>query len=160
MSREEEQKKKGRDFSGSLKRRWHLILRWFKKNEKSFIIFICLILSSIISFEAGFLMSNQQQKEEPLIFERLREDCPSPDESLSEGISLEKNVQGASSPQSTPQKEVSENEKNCLFVGSVNSNKYHSPSCHWAKQIKPENKRCFTSKEDAQSAGYVEGCIE
>lgn len=159
MSREEEQKRKDRNFSDVMKNRWHRILKWFKKNEKSCIIFTCLILSSIISFEAGFLMSNQQ-KEESLIFERLREDCPSLEEILPVDVSLEKKVQGAISQQNTSQKEVSENEKNCLFVGSVNSDKYHSPSCHWAKQIKPENRKCFTSKEEAQSAGYVEGCIE
>jgi hypothetical protein len=151
MSREE---KKKHNFSNTIKRWWLFVSRRFKKNEKSCIIFVCLILSSIISFEAGFLMSNQQ-KEEPLILERLREDCHFPGE-----VSLEKNVQGISSEQSLPQKGVSVNEQNCVFVGSIHSNKYHSPSCHWAKQIKPENKRCFTSKEEAQSAGYVEGCIE
>ncbi|NCU41536.1 MAG: hypothetical protein EOM19_02310 [Candidatus Moranbacteria bacterium] len=159
MSREEKQKRKDRNFSYSMKKRWHYVLKWFKKNEKSCSIFICLILSSIISFEAGFLMSNQQ-KEEPLIFERLREDCPSSNENLPMDVSLEKNVQGVVSQKNTTQKEVSENEKSCLFVGSVNSNKYHSPSCHWAKQIKPENRKCFASKEEAQSSGYIEGCIE
>lgn len=41
------------------------------------------------------------------------------------------------------------------FVGSVNSNKYHYPSCYWAKKINPKNEIWFSSAEDAQAKGYV-----
>ena len=41
------------------------------------------------------------------------------------------------------------------FVGSVNSNKYHYPSCGSAKNIHPENEIWFTSSEDARAHGYV-----
>jgi len=40
------------------------------------------------------------------------------------------------------------------FVGSKNSNKYHLPSCRFAKKIKPENQVWFSSKEEAESKGY------
>jgi competence protein ComEC len=41
------------------------------------------------------------------------------------------------------------------FVGSVKSNKYHYPSCQWAKKISPQNEIWFTSSADAQARGYV-----
>jgi micrococcal nuclease len=41
------------------------------------------------------------------------------------------------------------------YVGSVNSDKYHYPSCRWAKKIKPENEIWFKDKEDARAHGYV-----
>jgi hypothetical protein len=42
-----------------------------------------------------------------------------------------------------------------LFVGSVNSDKYHHHTCPSAKQIKPENQRWFATKEAAEQAGYT-----
>lgn len=41
------------------------------------------------------------------------------------------------------------------YVGSVNSDKYHYPSCRWAKKIKPENRVWFKDKDDARRQGYV-----
>ncbi len=41
------------------------------------------------------------------------------------------------------------------FVGSVKSNKYHYPSCQWAKKISPQNEIWFTGSADAQAHGYV-----
>ena len=42
-----------------------------------------------------------------------------------------------------------------LFVGSLESDKYHYPSCRWAKKILPENEIWFSSSEEARAAGYV-----
>jgi micrococcal nuclease len=41
------------------------------------------------------------------------------------------------------------------FVGSLESDKYHYPSCRWAKKILPENAIWFSSSEEARAAGYV-----
>lgn len=41
------------------------------------------------------------------------------------------------------------------YVGSKRSNKYHYPSCRWAKKIKPYNLVTFQSVKKAQEAGYV-----
>lgn len=41
------------------------------------------------------------------------------------------------------------------YVGSVNSNKYHKPSCRWAKKIKPQNEVWFRDEEDAKRHRYV-----
>jgi micrococcal nuclease len=40
------------------------------------------------------------------------------------------------------------------FVGSVNSDVYHYPTCSSAKQISPGNKIWFDSVEDAKAHGY------
>jgi hypothetical protein len=41
------------------------------------------------------------------------------------------------------------------FWGSKTSNKYHYPTCKWAKQIKPSNLIKFRSPEEARKAGYI-----
>lgn len=50
--------------------------------------------------------------------------------------------------------------KDAVFVGSVNSDKYHPCNCHWALRIKAENIICFTGESDAESQGYTRssGC--
>ncbi len=40
------------------------------------------------------------------------------------------------------------------FVGSVNSNLFHDPTCSSSKRIKEENKIWFASQEEAKAAGY------
>lgn len=41
------------------------------------------------------------------------------------------------------------------FVGSTGSDRYHLPDCPGATQIAEANKVWFTSKAEAQAAGYV-----
>ena len=41
------------------------------------------------------------------------------------------------------------------YIGSMNSDKYHLPSCEWARKIKPGNSVWFSSLEEARRAGYV-----
>jgi hypothetical protein len=42
-----------------------------------------------------------------------------------------------------------------IYVGSTTSNKYHYPTCMWAKTIKPSRLIKFKSVKEAQSRGYV-----
>jgi methylphosphotriester-DNA--protein-cysteine methyltransferase len=42
-----------------------------------------------------------------------------------------------------------------VYWGSVNSNKFHYPSCRWAKRINPDNLIKFNSRDEALKAGYV-----
>lgn len=51
-------------------------------------------------------------------------------------------------------------DENCLFVGSKNSDKYHSPDSGSAKRIKPENIVCFGSEAEAEEAGYEPGTLD
>lgn len=48
----------------------------------------------------------------------------------------------------------------CLYIGSKNSDQYHSPESGPAKRIKPENQVCFGSEEEAIAAGYEAGSVE
>lgn len=48
----------------------------------------------------------------------------------------------------------------CQFVGSKNSDKFHTPDSAPAKRIKPENKVCFASEEEALEEGYEAGTID
>ena len=41
-----------------------------------------------------------------------------------------------------------------MFVGSVNSDVYHYPTCTYAQRIYPENQIWFSSSEDARAHGY------
>ena len=41
------------------------------------------------------------------------------------------------------------------FWASINSNKYHYPSCKWAQKINPRNLVKFNSPEQAQKAGFL-----
>jgi endonuclease YncB( thermonuclease family) len=40
------------------------------------------------------------------------------------------------------------------FWGSKNSNIYHKPSCYWAQQIKSSNLIIFSTRSEAEAAGY------
>jgi hypothetical protein len=42
-----------------------------------------------------------------------------------------------------------------IYVGSTTSNKYHYPSCKWAKTIKPSRLIKFKSEKEAQERGYI-----
>lgn len=44
--------------------------------------------------------------------------------------------------------------KEGTFVGSLESDKYHDPSCRFAKEILEENEIWFDTAEEAQNAGY------
>jgi len=41
------------------------------------------------------------------------------------------------------------------YVGSKRSNKFHYPSCRWAKKISPGNRVYFNSRQEALDRGYV-----
>jgi len=43
----------------------------------------------------------------------------------------------------------------CNFIASKDSNKYHTTDCGIAKNIKPGNKICFKTQEEAIKAGYM-----
>ncbi len=87
--------------------------------------------------------------------------CPKEDKVLSisnsEDNEVEKNIKEpiTDNKEVTNDKEVkSEDDGECKYVGSKNSDKYHIPSCIWAKKIKPENLICFGSIKEAEDKGY------
>ena len=58
------------------------------------------------------------------------------------------------SPDAEPVTETTSQKSSGVYVGSVDSDKYHNPSCRFAKEILPENEIWFDSIEDAQNSGY------
>ena len=64
--------------------------------------------------------------------------------------------EGIPQPEPSPAPEISTTTaKSGQFVGSLESDKYHYPSCRWAKKILPQNEIWFSSSQDARAAGYV-----
>jgi hypothetical protein len=119
------------------------------KYESKIVLTIGMILVAILSFEAGVLKGqNWQQK--PLIIEKpvITQDIAQESQNKppqTQNLALE-GQNTLETDKVTP--------LNCAFVGSKNSNKYHLPTCQWAKRIKPENVVCFSSVEDAVAKGY------
>ncbi len=98
-----------------------------KNNESDIILTISIVLISLIVFGTGLLINLSKEKELIII------QNPS-----AKSVSTEA-VAG----------------KQGMFVGSLNSNKYHWPDCSFAKRISEENKIWFSSEQEAQDAGYV-----
>lgn len=131
---------------------------FWEKYEKKVVLAGGLILIAVISFEVGILQGHKFEQK-TLIIEKAPE-------VMTEGLKTsETGVLGAESSNNTGidlKKESVANNKDCMFVGSKNSDKYHKPDCRFAKNIKPENIVCFKSEEDAKSNGYVgdKGCVK
>lgn len=58
------------------------------------------------------------------------------------------------SPATEPVVETTSPKSSGVYVGSIDSDKYHVPRCRFAKEILPENEIWFDSAEDAQASGY------
>jgi hypothetical protein len=132
------------------------IIEFWKKNEMKIVLLAGLVLVALISFQGGYL-KGKAQKDSPLVIEKTAS-CPASSE---DQPSQPKTETSASNLQVNNNPTTSEN-KNCAFVGSKNSNKYHLPTCRWAKNIKPENLVCFASAEAALGKGYQpdKNCIK
>ena len=122
------------------------MIYFFIKNEKKFALIFGIFLVSLVSFTFGVTKSKKFNYE-PLII------------SIPENPPVIVNSQGESiieaDDNKNPKVEVAENTKTCLYVGSKNGTKYYPPSCEYAKKIKSENLRCFSSDEEAKSKGYT-----
>ena len=56
---------------------------------------------------------------------------------------------------------TAEQKKDCVFVASRKSHKFHTADCKYGKNIKTSNKVCFKSMEEARQKGYIpaKGCL-
>jgi hypothetical protein len=127
------------------------IKAFWLKYENKIVLIIGFILISAISFEAGFL-KGENWRQKPIIIEKTVQTGITSETAQNPSPSSNLDVKNVNQQSIPPQ--------NCAFVGSKNSNKYHIPTCRWAKQIKPENIVCFSSAEDAVSKGYQPGCLK
>jgi hypothetical protein len=139
---------------------WSKINEFWSKNEYRIILLIGFILVAAISFQVG-LIKGREIKENPVIIEKITQNSCDEEKSAgnaSNGPNLTQNTIASQESENT----TANQDKNCAYVGSKNSNKFHLPSCRWAKNIKPENLVCFSGEDDAKSRGYLpdKNCIK
>ena len=128
---------------------------YLENNRQNIYLFFGVLLVGVLAFESGFLRGQLVQSE-PLIVS-----IPVVEEPLNnENKETVSDNQSAGIDSKILQTTAKSETGQCPFVGSRNSNKYHLSTCAVAKRIKPENKVCFASKEDAEKRGYVASCIK
>lgn len=111
-----------------------------KGKESNIILTVSIVLIALNSFGAGLLISFSSDDNASIVIQQPENYSAS---ALSAGASAEADA------------DKNENEDEKVFVGSVNSNKYHWPDCPSAKKIAPQNQIWFLSEEEARAAGYV-----
>lgn len=137
------------------------ILAWFQTYGDRCLIFIGFVLVGGLCFEAGILQG-KVGRDVPVTFS-VASALPASVATTSEHITpVSNHILAQDGLESTAQSlHVSGNIlSNCPFVGSKNSTKYHLSTCAVAKRIKPENRVCFSSQEEAQKRGYVPSCLK
>lgn len=130
---------------------------FWKNNDQKILIFLAIIVVSLASFRAGQTEERKRQTSDIKI-SLTRPESSNPQKNKEKLI---EKVTDVNSDKISLKKEnlleTEKSEKKCLYVGSKNSNKYHLPTCRYAQNIKPENKKCFASQEEAEKAGYIGG---
>ena len=105
-----------------------------KPIENELFIVLVIILVALISFGLGRLSKIRENKTPITI-----------DPSTTLGVKNLTNATGQETPTNSEK----------LYVASKNGTKYHYPWCSGAANIKEENKIWFSTKEEAQKAGYT-----
>jgi FtsZ-interacting cell division protein ZipA len=148
---------------------------FFKKNEADIVLVIGVILIALLSFGGGWLMASNQflkysnlasaENKDKISIEEIefKKEDPEPVETISQKAEVKEVATETEEKNSSPSKETSEENSsdpvlkssgNCQYVGSKNSDVFHLPDCPGAKRINEENKKCFSSKNEAEKAGY------
>ena len=134
---------------------------WFLENKDKLLTLLGLVLVGILSFEAGLLFGRMEQKASVVL------SLPAAPQSL--GSAPTQGDPAATQPEGTLTQvepiaakigSTGSVTTECVYVGSKNSNKYHLSRCAVAKRIKPENRVCFASEEEARQRGYVASCLK
>ncbi len=133
---------------GENQSRFHKTKNIWLKHEEKIILAIGIILIAGIAFEAGFLQG-EKNKKEPVVVNKV---AASTECAANETANADSANQPAEKPPA--QNTTVTDTKNCPYVASKNSNKYHLASCQFAAKIKPENKICFSSADEAQKRGF------
>lgn len=123
--------------------------KFWLKYEQKIILTTSIILIAVISFEAGYLEGQKNKQDSIVVNKAACAPCP-PNENKSPANSDSSHQITAT----TNQNQTNTENQKCAFVASKNSNKYHLASCQFAQKIKPENKICFPSAEEAVKSGY------
>lgn len=111
-----------------------------KPYENDLILIIVIILIALISFGLGRLSKIREGKTSITV------------ESVVSNISSAVEVGNSETNPNPSTLNVGANEK--MYVASKSGTKYHYPWCPGALNIKEENKIWFSTKEEAEKAGY------
>lgn len=138
------------------------ICDFWKAHDTKILTALAIILVAVVAFRAG-----QTQERENVAaninvsINSLTAANPAGQKVKTLGETLQRKGISVNEINGESQKQGSADTQNkeCTFVGSKNSNKYHFPTCSYAKRIKPENIVCFSGEEDAKNKGYIPaGC--
>lgn len=116
------------------------LIGFLVKNEQKIVLVVGIILIGLVSFTFG-MMKGKGISQEPTIIS-LAENPPVVINSNESNSLEEKNM-------------IGESLSTCIYVGSKKGVKYYPPDCSYAKNINPDNLRCFSSDEDAIKKGYT-----
>lgn len=122
--------------------------------EKAF-LFISFLIVGALCFEAG-LLSQVWMEKTPLAINIMESAPPN----LQSAAIAEKDPAKTAPAPALNNETVPLAAADCPLVGSKNSDKYHIPSCSYAKRILPANRVCFSSEEEARKKGYTAGCLK
>ena len=128
---------------------------WITGNRQKLFLSGGFLIVALLAFESGLLRGALTQSA-PLVVSLPAVVEPLP---VSGAVMENKQVKGTEQRVAETAKQ-SQPSGECSYVGSRNSNKYHLVTCAVAKRIKPENRVCFTSKEEAEKRGYVPSCMK
>jgi len=127
---------------------------FWNKYETKIVLILGFLLVATISFEVGAL-KGADFGQKPMIIEKSAKA-----DSVVPGVASQAQNTAPKAPASSTS--VAIPPTNCAFVASKNSTKFHLATCRYVKSIKPENRVCFSSQDEAQSKGYVpdKNCIK
>lgn len=117
---------------------------WIQKHQNKILPAIAVIIAFGAGFQIGKVTSPYYAAH-PIIFSEGAQISPSASDLEALVVSPSPTASVAAATTTATQGK---------FVGSVNSDLYHDPSCPSASRIKEANQVWFESREDAERAGY------
>ncbi len=135
------------------------ILRHFwEKYDSLILIAIAIFLVFVVAFKAGQLEKGSENAAKINISLANKKDAEPIDQraKIIEETLQRKDIENKASSliSEKPSVQETQEKKECAFVASKNSTKYHLPNCKNATRIKDSNKICFSSEEEAKAKGY------
>lgn len=129
---------------------------WVVENENLLVLGAGFVLVTAISFGLGRLWEQQTNAEglkAPIVVNKAKTAFTS--QNQESGIKPARlDGSGGNQEEITNQKLGANMGANILYIASKKGEYYHLPLCPGGKAIKPENKIGFSSKEEAEKAGY------
>ena len=137
------------------------IKTFFINHEYKIILILGFIIVASISFEAGMIRGSKIGQN-PVKIEQVTSNQDSAPQEAAKAQNLASEAVKTGDSANTPAQTMPGGRQDCAYVGSKNSNKYHLPTCQYAKRIKPENTVCFKDENEAKLRGYLpdKGCIK